>query len=114
MGLRLLHTYNPRTLQKNTQEEVRTLFQLRTRMINVKGNFSSAHASNMWCKLCLLFTETQQHLLECPELRLRTKNLIDFKNANYEMIFSGLKNQEKIAKIYKILIAARSDMLDEL
>ena len=41
-----------------TQEEVRTLFQLRTRMNNVKGNLSSAHTSNMWCKLCLLFTET--------------------------------------------------------
>ena len=37
-----------------------------------------------------------------------------FKNANYEMIFGCLKNQEKISKICKILIAAISDILKEL
>lgn len=101
-------------MSKNlTSKEVQTLFQLRTRMVDVKGNFSSAHSNNMWCKLCLLFTETQQHLLECPVLRIRTKNLIDFKEADYPMIFGNLKNQEKIAKIYKILIEARKDLLNE-
>ena len=96
-----------------TVEEGRTLFQLRTRMIDVKGNFSSAHTHNMWCKLCLLFTETQQHLLECPELRMGTKHLIDFKTVDHEMAFGSLKNQEKIAKVYKILIEARKDLLDK-
>ena len=96
-----------------TSKEVQILFQLRTRMVDVKGNFSSAHSNNMWCKLCLLFVETQQHLLECPVLRIRTKNLIDFKEADYQMIFGNLKNQEKIAKIYKILLEARKDLLDK-
>ena len=101
-------------MSKNlTTEEMRTLFQLRSRMIDVKGNFSSTHINNMWCKLCHLFTETQQHLLECPEIRLRTKNLINFKEAEYEMIFGNIKNQEKIAKIYKIIIEARKDILDK-
>ena len=71
----------------------------------------SVQPNNMWCKLCLLFTETQQHLLECPFLRIRTKNLIDFKEADYPMIFENLKNQEKIAKNYKILIEARKDLM---
>ena len=102
----------PYLMSKNlTTGEMRTLFQLRTRMIDVKGNFSSAHTNNMWCKLCHLFIETQQHLLECPEIRLRTKNLINFKEAEYEMVFGNLKNQEKIAKIYKIIIEARNDMI---
>ena len=82
-------------------------------MVDVKGNFSSAHSNNMWCKLCFLFPETQQHLLECPVLKIRTKNIIDFKEAEYQMIFGNLKNQEKIAKIYKILIEARKDLLEE-
>ena len=99
-------------MSKNlTTGEMRTLFQLRTRMMDVKGNFSSAHTNNMWCKLCHLFIETQQHLLECPEIRLRTKNLINFKEAKYEMVFSNIKNQEKIAKIYKIIIEARKEMI---
>ena len=46
-----------------TTQEVQTLFKLRTRMINVKGNYSSSNTNNMWCKLCLLFTENQQHLI---------------------------------------------------
>ena len=87
-----------------TSKEVQTLFKLRTRMIDVKGNFSSAHTNNMWCKLCLLFTETQQHLLECPVLRLKTKNLVDLKEADYQMIFGTLKNQEKLLKFTKFLL----------
>ena len=102
-------------LTKNlTTEEVRTLFQLRTRMIDVKGNFSSAHTNNMWCKLCNLFTETQQHLLECPELRMRTKKIIKFKEVEYRMIYGNLKNQEKVAKVFKILLEARKDILESL
>ena len=86
-------------MSKNlTTEEMRTLFQLRSRMIDVKGNFSSTHINNMWCKLCHLFTETQQHLLECPEIRLRTKNLINFKEAEYEMIFGNIKTKKKLPK----------------
>ena len=102
-------------LTKNlTTEEVRTLFQLRTRMIDVKGNFSSAHTNNMWCKLCNLFTETQQHLLECPELRMRTKKIIKFKEVEHRMSFGNLKNQEKVAKVFKILLEARKDILESI
>ena len=50
-------------LSKNlTVHEVKTLFKLRTRMINVKANFSS-NQDNLWCKACLLFKETQEHLI---------------------------------------------------
>jgi hypothetical protein len=101
-------------MSKNlTSEEVKILFKLRTRMIDVKGNFSSCYTNNMWCKLCNLFTETQQHLLECPVLRIRTKNIINVKEVDHNMIFGSLKNQEKVAKIYKILIEARKDILNE-
>ena len=83
-------------LSKNlTTEEVKTLFQLRNRMVQVKGNFGSAHKNNMWCKLCNLFSETQQHLLECPELRIRTKNIINFKEVEHQMIFGSLKTKKR-------------------
>ena len=102
-------------LTKNlTTEEVRTLFQLRTRMIDVKRNFSSAYTNNMWCKLCNLFTETQQHLLECPELRIKTKKIIKFNEVEYRRIYGNLKNQEKAAKTFKILLEARKDILESL
>ena len=68
----------------------------------------------MWCKLCNLFQETQQHLLECPELKIRTKNIINFKEVDHDMVFGNVKNQEKVAKVYTILIEARKDILDQL
>ena len=100
-------------LSKNlTTEEVQNLFKLRTRMINVKANFKSSHTNNMWCRLCLLFTETQQHLLECPVIRLKTKHLINFKDISYDMIFGNTGNQEIIAKKYQIILKARDDILE--
>ena len=93
------------------KNEVQTLFRLRSRMVDVKANFCSANTSNMWCKFCHLFTETQRHLLECPVIRCRTKNVIDNKEVDYQMIFGNIKNQVKIAEIYQIILEARKDLL---
>ena len=41
--------------QKLTSSEIQTLFLLRSRSINVKGNNSSAYEDNMWCRTCKLF-----------------------------------------------------------
>ena len=55
--------------------------------------------------------ETQHHLLECPVIRSRTKNVINYKEVDYQMIFGNIKNQVKIAKIYQIILEARKDLL---
>ena len=95
-----------------TTQEVQTLFKLRTRMVNVKGNYRSSNTNNMWCKLCLLFTENQQHLIECPVIRMKTKHLINFKNISYEMIFGSTEAQEVIAKAYHMILKARDDLIE--
>ena len=98
-------------LSKNlSADEVRTLFKLRTRMINVKGNFETGQ-TNLWCRTCQLFRETQQHLLECPTLRMRTKHLFKASEFDFSMIFGTPSNQEKFTKIYHILLQAREDIL---
>ena len=79
-------------------------------MINVKGNFGSGQA-NLWCRTCQLFRETQQHLLECPSLRLKTKHLIKFSDYDHSMIYGSLNNQETFTKMYHILLQAREDIL---
>ena len=102
-------------LSKNlSTEEVQTLFKLRNRMVQVKGNFANGNKDNMWCKTCKLFTETQEHLVECPAIRLRTKSLINFQEVSCEMIFGTIKNQEKIAKSYHIILEARKDILQDM
>ena len=50
-------------LSKNlSKSEVQTLFKVRNYMIEVKDNFRSSH-ENIWCRLCLIFCESQDHLL---------------------------------------------------
>ena len=83
--------------KKMTVHEVKTLFKLRTRMINVKANFSS-NQDNLWCKACLLFKETQEHLIECPSIRIRVRHLIKFSDFDINMIFGTLGQQDKFAK----------------
>ena len=101
-------------LSKNlSTEEVQTLFKLRTRMIDVKDNFKSTNRNNMWCKTCQLFIETQQHLIDCPEIRIKTKHLMKHKELNYNMISGPIEQQEKFAKKYHLILKARKEILME-
>ena len=91
-------------------EEIRTLFRLRTMTVNVKNNSKSSFKNDMWCKTCLLFTETQEHVFMCTAIRskLDSENFIGLK---YEMIFGTLKDQEKFTKVYHLMLKARDDLL---
>ena len=60
-----------------TVQEMKIMFKLQCRMVNVYGNFKHTN-SNPWCRLCLLFTENQQHLLVCSVIKERLRNIINF------------------------------------
>ena len=94
-----------------TVHEVKTLFKLRTRMINVKANFS---LDNLCCKACLLFKETQEHLIECPSIRTIVRHLIKFSAFDINMIFGILGQQEKFANILHIVLEARDDAVNTM
>ena len=49
-------------------DEVNLLYALRSRMVNVKANFSSKYGNNLICPLCEGSVDDQQHVLECVEL----------------------------------------------
>ena len=95
------------------KKEVQTLFKLKYRMINVKQNFKSKYKENIWCKICFLFPETQQHLTVCPVLKKRLNHLIDFSKLDYQMIFQNISRQDIFAKNYHLLLKAREDILSE-
>ena len=60
-----------------------------------------------------MFSETQEHVLQCSVLRDQVQHLnIDFSSVDYKMIFGNLEKQEKIVKIYHLLVQARSDKLN--
>jgi hypothetical protein len=80
-------------------------------MIDVKDNFQSSHKNNMWCRICNLFTETQQHLVDCPPIREKLKGLVKFENIDYSIIFKSIRSQEIFAKSYTVILNARKDIL---
>ena len=49
------------------------LFQLKSKMVNVKVNYSSNHKENMNCPLCekdgKIRNDTQKHTIKCPVIR---------------------------------------------
>ena len=98
--------------QKLSVPEIQTLFRLRSSTVNLKDNHKSSHRENPWFQTCFLFSETQEHILECTPIRNKVKQLnLDFKSVNYQVLFWSLLNQEKLAKVYKILLEARNDLL---
>ena len=86
-----------------TTEEKQTLFKLRTRMVEVKTNFKSHYGQDLTCKFCSE-DDTQSHLLSCKEL---VANL-DTSEVTYSDIYKDLNKQEEIARIYTLILKARS------
>ena len=91
--------------------EIQTLFKLRTRCIEVKGNQKSSYKDNMLCKTCSTAEETQQHVFECEQIRNKL-GYVDFSGLNYEMIFGRVEDQEKFTKVYHVVLKARDDILN--
>ena len=93
--------------------EVQNLFKLRNNMIDVKESFRSSHKNNMWCKICHLFKETQQHLVDCPQIRQKLDGIVEFGKLNYNMIYGSIENQELFAKNYTLILNAREDIIEK-
>ena len=67
---------------KISQEEVRTIFKMRSRVSDVKTNFRNKYDS-LLCDLCYEEDESQEHLLNCKEiisLKKKMKNHQNMKN----------------------------------
>ena len=81
-------------LRPNTisNQEAKFIFLLRTRMLDLKGNFKSGHTSIL-CIACNAADETQEHLLSCSELR--EENVVVETLPQYEHLF-GENLKEKI------------------
>ena len=91
------------------KDEIQTLLKLRTRTIDVKMNQESSYKNNMWCRVCLLFVESQQHIIQCPEVRKKL-DYINFDHIKYEMIWGKLGEQEIFAKLYHLALNAWMDI----
>ena len=73
------------------------LFAARSRMIDLRANFKFGK-SDISCRACHQSEETQEHLLQCPELQ---ENEIALSVVVYSDLFGN--TSEKLAEIAKIL-----------
>ena len=83
------------------------LFKLRSKTLDVKLNFKRAH-QNPWCLPCALFPESQDHILQCPEL---TQKLSYIKGKTSKLsgndVYKNLDKQLVITNIYSDLLDIR-------
>ena len=89
-----------------TTRKKQLLFALRSRTLDVKGNFKNQN-SNPWCISCGLFQETQGHLLQCPPL-VQNLNYLQGQSSKLDdkYIYGNIEQQIEIVNIY-------SDILEE-
>ena len=97
---------------KLSTTEKQLLFKLRTRMIPVKGNFSSMYKEDMSCRLCNLnLTESQELLLSCTSLTHANES----SSIKYLDIFHpNLEKQISAVKHWNMLLKTRTIKLNEL
>ena len=90
-------------------DEAKFLFQLRTRMIEVRNNYSGSYP-DLRCPLCKAEVDTQQHLLECKKLEIQWE--IVSRQINYCDIFNGqLEDKANVARMLQAKFRLRQNLL---
>ena len=84
------------------------LFQARSRMLDLRGNFKQKYKMNDWnCELGCNKVDTQEHLLICE--KLADSAVSSLQVANYDDLFSNqLGNQLNVASILRERSVRRS------
>ena len=92
--------------------EEKSLFQLRTRIIEVRNNYSGSYP-DLRCPLCKSEVDTQQHLLECKKLEIQGE--IVSSKINYCDIFNGkLEDKANVARMLQAKFRLRQNLLKKL
>ena len=99
-------------LQGNTLDtrEKKLLFQLRTRMVDIKINFKNSH-TELSCPLCGLVDDSQEHVLVCSAL-MKDTSFVASGAVKYSYIFhSDVTKQSAVARIFLTLWNSRKKMI---
>ena len=84
--------------------DIELLFSLRTRMLDLKGNFSNKYGLDIACRVCKVQVECQEHILKCEVLK---KNVDVPSHVVYEDIFRNVDKQLEVVKAFKNLLRER-------
>ena len=99
-------------LRENTlsRDDGQLLFKLRSKMLDVKANFSNLYENDLICRTCKLpdSIEDEEHLLVCAQL----KSEVEDSEVKFEFVFQNLGNQVKAVKAFKSLLRKREVLLN--
>ena len=90
------------------------LFNLRCESVkNVKANFHTMYSGDVSCPLCLSDTDSQQHLLKCPQItnELSTKDKELLQTVIYSHIFGDIDEQYRVTRMFQTIIRIRERLL---
>ena len=65
----------------------------------------------MKCRICLVSSETQDHVINCERLK-KDMQYLNTENLKPEMIFGSLDDQEEFTKVYHLLWMKRKELLN--
>ena len=95
-----------------SNEDVNTLFSLRSRLVDCKSNFKNRYKENdILCPLCRLEEDSQQHMLACREItsRIQSKKISSSKIV-YEDIFKDHMKQKGATVLFKEILEIRKQL----
>ena len=98
-------------LKENTlsRSDCQLLFQLRTKMLDVKANFSNMYNKDLTCRTCKEAgtIENEDHILQCEILKSEIEN----SEVSFDYVFKDLKKQILAVKTFKSVLRKREVFL---
>ena len=85
--LKIQEYFLPKGIENFTKEEIQFIFQMRSKVTNVKINMKGQYET-LECSACLADNESQKHVYEC-ELIWRERNIVNIEKPDYEKIEWG-------------------------
>ena len=94
-------------------KQKKLLFLLRSRMIDVKVNFSEKYMNNKLFKICKEESESQEHVLKCKEI-LKQTNILVNGDIDYNHIFDKeVEKQANVTILFEKLWKLRNKIIKE-
>ena len=92
------------------KNDCQLLFKLRSRMLDVKNNFSHYYNNDLTCRTCRRpdSIENEQHLLKCENLIGEINSEAD---VDFEYLFGDFKKQKETLFAYKAVLRKREILL---
>ena len=90
-----------------TKDDIKLLFKLRSRMVDVKSNFRSVYG-DLSCRTCDTgLAEDEDHLLKCKSIQIEDQP----QDIKYSDVYGSVNQQRKAVRTFKAVLRKREILL---